>query len=65
MISCGGHMEVTLPVWEAVEELVRLSASNRWVYIDGQFWNGKPDANTETVLLEANDISVTYQLCSG
>ncbi|MFA7332473.1 MAG: hypothetical protein WC326_15495 [Candidatus Delongbacteria bacterium] len=65
MVSCEGHIEVTLPVWEAVEELARLSASSKWVYIDGQFWNGKPNACTETMLLEAEDITVTNQLAGG
>lgn len=63
MVSIEGHVEVTLPVWEAVEELVRLSTSSKWVYIDGQHWTGKPDASTETMLLEAEDITVTNQLC--
>jgi hypothetical protein len=65
VISSQGHMEMTLPVWEAVDELARLSTSCKWVYIDGQFWNGKPDAGTETMLLDAEDITVTNQLCGG
>ena len=65
MVSFEGHVEVTLPVWEAVEELARLSASCKWVYIDVQHWTGKPDASTETMLLEAEDITVTNQLCGG
>ncbi len=65
MVSIEEHVEVTLPVWEAVEELARLSVSSKWVYIDGEFWNGKPDDNTETALLEAEDITVTNQLGGG
>ncbi len=64
-ISFEGHTEVTMPVWEAVEELARLSASCKWVYIDGQHWTGKPDASTEIMLLDAEDITVTNQLCGG
>ncbi|MFA7331115.1 MAG: hypothetical protein WC326_08585 [Candidatus Delongbacteria bacterium] len=65
MFSIEGHREVTLPVWEAVEELARLSASSKWVYVDGRFWDGKPDDYTETMLLEAEDITVTTQLAGG
>ena len=65
VVSIEGHIEVTLPVWEAVEELARLRASCKWVYIDGQHWTGKPDASIETMLLDAEDITVTNQLCGG
>lgn len=65
MISFEGHREVTMLVWEAVQELARLHASTKWVYIDGQHWNGNPETCTETILLDAEDITVTNQLEGG